>query len=49
MIKVSLNSSCTITFTFELILLGKEWNPLIHLAIDLIVSLLFYNDGFGIK
>ena len=47
-IVVSSNSSCTIRFPFELMLLGKCFIPYTA-AIDLIIPLLFNKDSFGIK
>ena len=47
---VSSNSSRAIMFTFGQIPLEKVMKPLILLAMDYIVPLLFFSkDGFGIK
>ena len=47
---VSSNSSHTIMFTFRLIPLRKVWILLSPTpAIDRIVSVFFYKDGYGIK
>ena len=43
---MSLNSSCTIVFTFGLILLKKVWIPLFLPAIGEIVPLLLFNCYF---
>ena len=34
---------------FRTLTLGKGMNPFIHATIGWIISLLFYNSGFGIK